>query len=55
MPRTGTRKRRTKRAEAEGEETGQGDPRLRSCNALMKYHVEASDGGMGHVQGHAAR
>jgi hypothetical protein len=39
------------RAEAEGEETGQGDPRLRSCNALMKYHVEASDGGMGHVQG----
>jgi sporulation protein YlmC with PRC-barrel domain len=39
------------RAEDEGEESGYGDPRLRSCNALMKYHVEASDGGIGHVQG----
>jgi hypothetical protein len=39
------------RAEAEGEESEHGDPRLRSCNALMKYHVEASDGGIGHVQG----
>jgi hypothetical protein len=38
-------------AQAEGAQAGQGDPRLRSCNALMKYHVEASDGGMGHVQG----
>lgn len=39
------------RAEAEGEERQNGDPHLRSCNALMKYHVEASDGDMGHVQG----
>ena len=39
------------RAEAEGEEAQNGEPHLRSCNALMKYHVEASDGGMGHVQG----
>ena len=39
------------RAEAKDEESARGDPRLRSCNALMKYHVEASDGGMGHVQG----
>jgi len=39
------------RAEAEDEASEHGDPRLRSCNALMKYHVEASDGGMGHVQG----
>jgi len=28
-----------------------GDPHLRSCKAVMKYHVEASDGGIGHVQG----
>jgi sporulation protein YlmC with PRC-barrel domain len=27
------------------------DPHLRSCNALMKYHVHASDGDIGHVQG----
>src|ERR1017187_3826236 len=39
------------RAEAEGEVRQNGDPHLRSCNALMKYHVEASDGDMGHVQG----
>jgi hypothetical protein len=27
------------------------DPHLRSCNAVMKYHVHASDGHIGHVQG----
>jgi hypothetical protein len=27
------------------------DPHLRSGNAVMKYHIEASDGGIGHVQG----
>lgn len=35
-------------------ETGQhqdDDPHLRSGNAVMKYHIEASDGGIGHVQG----
>jgi hypothetical protein len=39
------------RLESEGDESEDGDPHLRSCTALMKYHVEASDGGMGHVQG----
>jgi hypothetical protein len=36
-------------AESVGRENG--NPHLRSCNALMNYHVEASDGAMGHVQG----
>lgn len=27
------------------------DPYLRSCNVLLKYHIEATDGGMGHVKG----
>jgi sporulation protein YlmC with PRC-barrel domain len=27
------------------------DPYLRSCNALLRYHIEATDGGMGQVQG----
>lgn len=27
------------------------DPHLRSGNAVMKYHIEASDGGIGHLQG----
>jgi sporulation protein YlmC with PRC-barrel domain len=39
------------REETQGEQGQKGDPHLRSCNALMKYHVEARDGGMGHVQG----
>jgi hypothetical protein len=26
------------------------DPNLRSCKAVMRYHIEASDGGIGHVQ-----
>jgi hypothetical protein len=28
-----------------------GNPYLRSCNAMLEYHIEASDGGMGHVKG----
>jgi hypothetical protein len=28
-----------------------GDPHLRSCNAVMKHHVHASDGDIGRVQG----
>lgn len=28
-----------------------GDPHLRSCEAVRKYHIEATDGGVGHVQG----
>jgi sporulation protein YlmC with PRC-barrel domain len=27
------------------------DPHLRSCNAVVKYHVHASDGDVGHVEG----
>jgi hypothetical protein len=27
------------------------DPHLRSGKAVMKYHIEASDGGIGHLQG----
>lgn len=36
-------------AEAARRETD--DPHLRSCNAVTGYHVEATDGGIGHVQG----
>jgi hypothetical protein len=28
-----------------------GDPHLRSCNAVKGYHIKASDGELGHVQG----
>jgi hypothetical protein len=28
-----------------------GDPHLRSCNAVMGYHIHARDGEIGHVQG----
>lgn len=27
------------------------DPHLRSCNAILKYHIRASDGDIGHVAG----
>jgi sporulation protein YlmC with PRC-barrel domain len=27
------------------------DPRLRSCKAIMSYHIAATDGDIGHVQG----
>ena len=27
------------------------DPHLRSCNAVMKYHIQANDGEIGHVRG----
>ncbi|MDQ6619105.1 MAG: PRC-barrel domain-containing protein [Pseudomonadota bacterium] len=27
------------------------DPHLRSCQALLTYHIEATDGGLGHVEG----
>jgi hypothetical protein len=27
------------------------DPHLRSCKAIIGYHIEANDGGIGHVQG----
>ena len=35
-------------AEARSEDS---DPHLRSCEALMRYRIEATDGGVGHVQG----
>jgi sporulation protein YlmC with PRC-barrel domain len=28
----------------------EGDPHLRSCKSVMTYHIEASDGGVGHVE-----
>ncbi len=28
-----------------------GDPHLRSCNTIMSYHIHATDGEIGHVQG----
>ena len=28
-----------------------GDPHLRSCNAVIQYHIHAADGDIGHVQG----
>jgi hypothetical protein len=27
------------------------DPHLRSCNAVIEYHIHATDGDVGHVQG----
>lgn len=27
------------------------DPHLRDCKAVMKYHIEATDGDIGHIQG----
>jgi len=28
----------------------EGDPHLRSCKAVLNYHIEANDGGIGHVE-----
>jgi hypothetical protein len=39
------------RSVAEADRCEDGDPHLRSCEALMKYRIEATDGGVGHVQG----
>jgi len=38
------------RAGGEAGRDGQGDPHLRSCKAVMGYHIEASDGEIGHVE-----
>ncbi len=41
-------------AEHDGAEAKQhqgDDPHLRSCNAVLKYHIHASDGYLGHVAG----
>jgi hypothetical protein len=37
-------------AQAEASRHQDEDPHLRSCKALMSYHVQATDGGIGHVQ-----
>jgi len=39
------------RLEHEVEQHRNEDPHLRSANAVRHYHIEASDGGIGHVQG----
>lgn len=38
-------------AQAEAARHQDDDPHLRSCKAVMKYHIEATDGDIGHVQG----
>jgi hypothetical protein len=38
-------------AQAESGRTRDDDPHLRSCRAVIKYHVHASDGDIGHVEG----
>jgi len=39
------------RAEADAESKQDGDPYLRSYKTLTRYHIEATDGGMGQVRG----
>ena len=38
-------------ARAEEARSRNEDPHLRSCRAVMKYHVHASDGDIGHIEG----
>ena len=38
-------------AEAERERHRDDDPRLRSCEAVVGYDIQATDGGVGHVEG----
>ena len=38
-------------ARAESDRSQSEDTHLRSCQAVMKYHVHASDGDLGHVEG----
>jgi hypothetical protein len=38
-------------ARAEAERLQDADPHLRSCTAVVGYHLQASDGDLGHVQG----
>ena len=38
-------------AQAEGERHRDDDPHLRSCKAIIDYHINATDGDIGHVQG----
>jgi len=43
----------TEKADAQTEATRRqdDDPHLRSCNVVISYHIEATDGDIGHVQG----
>jgi hypothetical protein len=38
------------RADADAGRRQHDDPHLRSCNEVMKYHIHATDGDIGHVQ-----
>ncbi len=38
-------------ARSEAARREQDDPHLRSCNAVRRYHIHASDGDIGHVKG----
>lgn len=38
-------------AQAEAEQHQDDDPHLRSCEAIVNYHIMATDGDIGHVQG----
>jgi hypothetical protein len=49
-PRTSLEEERA-RARADVDRRNKDDPHLRSCKAVMKYHVHASDGDIGHVEG----
>ncbi|MBW4052671.1 MAG: PRC-barrel domain containing protein, partial [Proteobacteria bacterium] len=40
-----------KRAQHSAGQRGNDDPHLRSCNAVIRYHIHAEDGDIGHVQG----
>jgi hypothetical protein len=47
----GTAQAEQARVAREADQHGNDDPHLRSGNAVIKYHIKASDGGIGHVQG----
>jgi hypothetical protein len=40
-----------KRTEHSAGQRSNDDPHLRSCNAVIQYHIHAADGDIGHVQG----
>jgi hypothetical protein len=40
-----------KRMEHVAAQRSNDDPHLRSCNAVIEYHIHAADGDIGHVQG----
>ena len=42
---------RSEMARTESARQAQDDPHLRSCNAVIGYHIQASDGDIGHVAG----